>query len=51
MQEDLAESISDPRTITIVEWPQTVADILPDDRATVTISYLPDASRQVEITK
>jgi tRNA threonylcarbamoyladenosine biosynthesis protein TsaE len=32
MQHDLAESAGDSRAITIVEWAQTVADILPTDR-------------------
>ncbi len=51
MSEDLAESISDSNTITIVEWAETVADILPDNHITVTIKYRDDNSRQVEIKK
>ena len=32
-----------------IEWPQKIAEILPDDIIDVTISVLPDDSRQIEI--
>lgn len=51
MSEDLAESISDPHTITVIEWAETVTDILPSDHIKITITYNDDGSRQVEIAK
>lgn len=42
MSYELAESLSDPHAITVIEWAQTVADILPDQRMTITIDYLPE---------
>ena len=35
MQEDLAESIADAHTVTIVEWGQSIQDILPADRKVI----------------
>ncbi len=32
-----------------IEWPQKIAEILPEDIINVTISVLPDDSRQIEI--
>lgn len=32
MSHELAESIADPRVVTVIEWAETVADVLPDDR-------------------
>jgi len=51
MEQDLAESISDPHTITIVEWADTIRGILPKNHLKITIKYNNDGSRQVEITK
>ena len=49
MSEDLDESISDPGTITIVEWAETVADILPKNRIIIKISTTDDGAREVAI--
>ena len=48
MAEDLSESISDKNTITIIEWADTVADILPEKRTTIKITVNDDGSRHVE---
>ncbi len=39
---ELAESLLDPNTITIVEWGETIGAVLPDKRVTVMIEYMPD---------
>ncbi|MBR3236090.1 tRNA (adenosine(37)-N6)-threonylcarbamoyltransferase complex ATPase subunit type 1 TsaE [Candidatus Saccharibacteria bacterium] len=39
MAEDLNESISDKNTITIIEWSDTVSDLLPKDRIIIKIAY------------
>jgi len=51
MAEELAESIHDPNTITIVEWAETVRGVLPKKRTKVTLKYLDDGSRSVEIAQ
>ena len=48
MQEDLEESISDPNTITIVEWADSVEGILPDNRTVIYITYT-ENGREIEI--
>lgn len=48
MSEDLQESISDPHAITIVEWADSVSDILPVNRITLKISINPDSTRTIE---
>ena len=49
MAEDLAESLSDQNTITIIEWADTVADLLPEKRLTIKISLNDDGSRSIEM--
>jgi tRNA threonylcarbamoyladenosine biosynthesis protein TsaE len=49
MSEDLEESISSPNTLTIVEWAETVANILPENRITIKITANDDDSREVNI--
>lgn len=39
MASELAESINDGRTVTVVEWAATVANILPNDTLKIEISY------------
>jgi tRNA threonylcarbamoyladenosine biosynthesis protein TsaE len=47
MMDDLAESISDPRLVTVVEWAQSVQDILPADRKIITIKYIDENTREL----
>jgi tRNA threonylcarbamoyladenosine biosynthesis protein TsaE len=47
MQEDLAESVADPQTITIVEWGQSIQDVLPTNRKIITIKYLDENTREI----
>ena len=51
MAEDLAESLSDPNTITIIEWADTVANLLPKNRLTYRITINNDGSRTIEKTE
>lgn len=41
MSFELAESIDEPRAVTIVEWADTVLDVLPMDRMIVKIDHTP----------
>lgn len=47
MAEDLVEAISDPKTVTIVEWGQSVQDVLPEKRKTIEIKYVDENTREV----
>ena len=49
MLDDLAESISDPKSIVVVEWADTVENILPADCMHIVIRYNDDNSREVEL--
>lgn len=50
MQYELAESIGEPLTVTVVEWADTVQDVLPSARCTVHIKYTPDGKgRELEL--
>lgn len=47
MSEDLAESLSNPHSITVVEWADSVSDLLPENRCKFYISLNDDGSRTV----
>lgn len=42
MRFELAESIADPSVVTVVEWADTVQDVLPEDHVRINIAYTPD---------
>lgn len=46
---DLSESLSDNSAITVVEWADTVAHVLPDRHVTVRITTLSETSRELSI--
>lgn len=48
MLEDLSESINDQNAITIIEWAESVSDILPKDHIKITIRYT-DTGREIII--
>lgn len=43
MREEIAESLSDPTTITIIEWADSIKGVLPNERKIVHINYLPNS--------
>lgn len=47
MSEDLDEAISDPNTITIVEWGESIRNVLPEDRKRIEIKYIDEETREV----
>ena len=49
MQEDLKESFENSNNITIIEWANSVEDLLPKDRTCISIKYNDDNSREVSI--
>lgn len=42
MRYELAESINDPRVVTVIEWADTVQQVLPEDHHRIHIRYTPD---------
>lgn len=36
---ELAESVANPKAITVVEWGEAASDVLPDERVTITVRY------------
>ena len=47
MSEDLAETIADPKTITVIEWGQSVQNLLPEERTTIEIKYIDENTREI----
>ena len=49
MADELAESLADPKAVVVVEWGDIVADVLPDERITVTITAAGESQRAIRI--
>lgn len=52
MAYELAESLGDSHTVTVVEWAETIQAVLPDERIVISITTNPhDESRTVTMNK
>ena len=51
MVEDLFENLQDPHTVTVIEWADTVSEILPDNHLRLEIFINDDGSRTLNLTK
>ncbi len=49
MSEDLSENINNPNSIVIIEWADSIADLLPKDHKTITIKYNNDGTREITL--
>lgn len=49
MSDEFYESIDDDQTITVVEWGDIVADVLPESRISISIKATNENQRQVDI--
>ncbi len=49
MAAELSETVSDLRTVTIIEWAEIVGGVLPEDRLTVRIASPSETARRVEL--
>ena len=47
MLDDLQENLDNPENVIIVEWGESVANILPENRTKIKIKYNDDNSREV----
>ncbi|MBQ3293380.1 tRNA (adenosine(37)-N6)-threonylcarbamoyltransferase complex ATPase subunit type 1 TsaE [Candidatus Saccharibacteria bacterium] len=46
--EDLEENLKNPNNIVVIEWSDTVKDVLPKNHTVINIKYNDDGSREVE---
>ncbi|MDO5480158.1 MAG: tRNA (adenosine(37)-N6)-threonylcarbamoyltransferase complex ATPase subunit type 1 TsaE [Candidatus Saccharibacteria bacterium] len=49
MAEDLEENLKNPNNIVIIEWSDSVKDILPKNHTIINIKYNDDGSRELEV--
>ena len=49
MIEDLQESLSDPGNVVIVEWGESISNLLPSNRTIIKINYTETDSRNLDI--
>ena len=49
LAEDLNEKLQDKDTITVIEWGESIKDLLPAEHITINIKYLDNGDRAVEI--
>ena len=49
MADDLAESIGDQNNITVIEWGESIADILPAEHNRISIRYIDENTREVNV--
>lgn len=49
MRDELDEAINDTRAVVVIEWGDIVADILPEDRMTITLIPTSETEREVTI--
>ncbi len=50
MAEDLEENINNPNNIVVIEWSDTIKNLLPKNHTIINIKYNDDGSREVEIS-
>lgn len=50
MAAELAEIAGDPQAITVVEWAEVVAHVLPEDRLSILIKQTPEGTRSIAFT-
>ena len=49
MQEDLLENLKNPNNIIVIEWSDSVKNLLPENHTIINIKYNDNNSREVEI--
>lgn len=49
MRDELAESVGDPRTVTVIEWAEGVKDVLPPDTIKLSFRTLMNECREVTL--
>ena len=49
MAEDLEESMQGADNVVVIEWGESVADLLPEERITVKVNYCDDGTREIAV--
>lgn len=49
MRDELTETLAQPHSVTVVEWGESVADLLPASKLRFEITLRPDGSREVSL--
>lgn len=49
MRDELSETLTEPYTISVIEWGNSIADLLPVTKYQITITMQEDGSRAVEV--
>jgi tRNA threonylcarbamoyladenosine biosynthesis protein TsaE len=49
LRDELAEVLSDPKAVTVVEWAEIVHDVLPADKLTITITATGETARRYDL--
>lgn len=49
LSQEIEESVQQPNTLTVVEWGESLANVLPKNRLRIIIRYLEDGQREVEL--
>lgn len=47
MSTEMAEILEDHKAVVAIEWAELVADVLPDERVTITINSIGEESRKI----
>jgi len=50
MAMELEETVGDEQTVTVIEWGEVVASVLPRERITITITASGEATRSLEVS-
>jgi tRNA threonylcarbamoyladenosine biosynthesis protein TsaE len=50
MAAELHETVSDPRTVTLIEWAEIVGGVLPTDRLSISITSPAETVREISLT-
>ena len=50
MRHEIAESIDDPRVVTVVEWGGSVNDVLPEERIVIQLTHDGEATREFDMS-
>jgi tRNA threonylcarbamoyladenosine biosynthesis protein TsaE len=48
MKMEIAESLNNPQNITVIEWGESIREVLPSTKIIVRINYLPETGREVK---
>ena len=51
MAEDLTENLHNPKNIIVIEWGESISNLLPENHLKITINYTDDNARKITINQ